>query len=81
MGQKPESETIVRTIVTMAHSMGLNVVAEGIETDAHQAYLAAMQCDYGQGFLFSRPVDASQAGSLLRRDLAADALDASTPEC
>jgi predicted signal transduction protein with EAL and GGDEF domain len=65
LGQKPESETIVRAIVTMSHSMGLDVVAEGIETQDHRLYLEEMNCDYGQGYLFSRPVPVSEAGGLL----------------
>jgi diguanylate cyclase (GGDEF)-like protein/PAS domain S-box-containing protein len=60
-----ENETIVRTIVTMAHSLGLDVVAEGIETTAHQMHLEAMECDYGQGFLYSRPIAAENASVFL----------------
>jgi EAL domain-containing protein (putative c-di-GMP-specific phosphodiesterase class I) len=62
-----ENETIVRTIVTMAHSLGLDVVAEGIETPAHQLHLEMMGCDYGQGFLYSRPVEPISASKLLER--------------
>jgi EAL domain-containing protein (putative c-di-GMP-specific phosphodiesterase class I) len=67
MGEKVESETIVRTIVSMAHSMGLDVVAEGIETDMHRSYLEAMHCDYGQGYLFSKPINAEEASLLLMK--------------
>jgi diguanylate cyclase (GGDEF)-like protein/PAS domain S-box-containing protein len=62
-----ENETIVRTIVTMAHSLGLDVVAEGIETQTHQLYLEMMGCDYGQGFLYSRPIEPASASQLLKR--------------
>lgn len=65
MGEKMESETIVRTIITMSHAMGLDVVAEGIESETHQTYLKAMQCDYGQGYLFSPAVSAERASLLL----------------
>jgi diguanylate cyclase (GGDEF)-like protein/PAS domain S-box-containing protein len=65
--QDNENETIVRTIVTMAHSLGLDVVAEGIETQAHQLYLEMMDCDYGQGFLYSRPIEPASASQLLDR--------------
>jgi diguanylate cyclase (GGDEF)-like protein/PAS domain S-box-containing protein len=68
LGQNPESETIVRAIVTMSHSMGLDVVAEGIETHNHRLFLEEMNCDYGQGYLFSRPVPVSEAHILLTRD-------------
>ena len=40
----------------MAHKLGLNVVGEGIETEAQRELLAAAGCNYGQGFLFSRPI-------------------------
>jgi EAL domain-containing protein (putative c-di-GMP-specific phosphodiesterase class I) len=65
MAEELESETIVRTIITMSHAMGLDVVAEGIESESHQRYLKAMQCDYGQGYLFSPAVSAERASLLL----------------
>jgi diguanylate cyclase (GGDEF)-like protein/PAS domain S-box-containing protein len=48
---------VVQTILTLAHSLGVGVVAEGIEEAAQLAALRAMGCRLGQGFLFSRPVD------------------------
>ncbi|MEM8828618.1 MAG: EAL domain-containing protein [Cyanobacteria bacterium P01_G01_bin.19] len=48
---------IVEAIVMMAKSLGLKVVAEGIETEAQLAKLKTLQCLYGQGYLFSRPLD------------------------
>ena len=47
---------IVSAMITMAHRLGLKVVAEGVETAAQLAHLRAQQCDYAQGYLFSRPV-------------------------
>ena len=52
-------------IVMMAHKLGLKVVAEGIETEQQRDLLLAAGCDYGQGYLFSRPVPASQFDALL----------------
>ena len=52
-------------IVMMAHQLGLKVVAEGIETEAQRALLQAAGCDYGQGYLFSRPVPAEDFEVLL----------------
>jgi EAL domain-containing protein (putative c-di-GMP-specific phosphodiesterase class I) len=49
---------IVRTIIMLARNLGLDVVAEGVETKEQLAYLQALNCEYAQGFLFSRPVDA-----------------------
>jgi diguanylate cyclase (GGDEF)-like protein/PAS domain S-box-containing protein len=48
---------VVQTILTLAHSLGVGVVAEGIEEAAQLAALRAMGCRLGQGFLFSQPVD------------------------
>jgi diguanylate cyclase (GGDEF)-like protein/PAS domain S-box-containing protein len=60
-----ESPSIVRTIMLLARSLGMDVVAEGVETEEQRATLQEMGCDFGQGFLFSRPVDAQTiAGSL-----------------
>jgi len=52
---EPKSVTIVQTIVSLAHGLGLKVVAEGIETDAEQQILAEMGCEDGQGYYFGKP--------------------------
>jgi hypothetical protein len=51
-----EDAAIVRAVVQTGHALGLFVVAEGIETEAQRAFLSAIGCDEGQGFLFSHPV-------------------------
>jgi diguanylate cyclase (GGDEF)-like protein/PAS domain S-box-containing protein len=56
---------IVATVISMAHSLGLNVIAEGVETEEQFAALREMGCDQFQGYLFSRPVPAAQATALL----------------
>ena len=56
---------IIKAIITMAHGMGLRVVAEGVETAAQFAFLDNLLCDEYQGFLFSPPVPKIEAGSLL----------------
>jgi diguanylate cyclase (GGDEF)-like protein len=61
----PHKAEIVRTIVTLGHDLGLEVIAEGIETPAHLAALTEMGCDQGQGYLFSPPVDAEAARAML----------------
>lgn len=53
------SQALVKAIIAMGHSLGLAVVAEGVETPAQQAFLVAEQCDYLQGYLFGRPAPAS----------------------
>ncbi|NEQ25725.1 MAG: EAL domain-containing protein, partial [Microcoleus sp. SIO2G3] len=55
-----ENFEIVRAIVTLAHSIGLDVVAEGIETPEQVAQLRSLGCKFGQGYWFSKPLDASE---------------------
>ena len=64
---------IIKAIITMAHDMGLRVVAEGVETQAQLAFLGNLHCDEFQGFLFSPPVPHNEAGSLLLGNDASDA--------
>jgi EAL domain-containing protein (putative c-di-GMP-specific phosphodiesterase class I) len=56
---------MVRAIVALAHSLGMDVVAEGVETADQLARLQTLECEYAQGFYFSRPVDAAAAGELI----------------
>jgi EAL domain-containing protein (putative c-di-GMP-specific phosphodiesterase class I) len=56
---------IVRTIVSLAHSLKLEVTAEGVETAEQLLRLRQLGCEYGQGYYFSRPVDAAAAGTLI----------------
>lgn len=51
-----EDGTLAKAIIAMAHSMNLNVIAEGIETEQHYDFLKQHHCDELQGFLFSRPL-------------------------
>ncbi len=52
---------IVKTILDMAHTLGMEVVAEGVEQSDQVTRLISMGCEFGQGFLFSRPVSAQDA--------------------
>lgn len=61
MGTGTKSRELVRTIVMMASNLGLDVIAEGIETEAQYEYLRRLRCQYGQGFLFSRAVPSGDA--------------------
>ncbi|SFM28068.1 EAL domain-containing protein [Rugamonas rubra] len=56
---------IVLAIIGMAHSLGLSVVAEGVETAAQLGFLARHHCDYIQGYYFSKPLPAAQFAELL----------------
>jgi diguanylate cyclase (GGDEF)-like protein len=58
IGEAAENIEIVRTIVSLAENMGMDVVAEGVETLSQLSQLRKLNCQYGQGYLFSRPVDA-----------------------
>ena len=56
---------IVRAIITLARSLGLTVVAEGVESVSQLAYLKANHCDQAQGYLFSRPLPPDECVSLM----------------
>ena len=55
-----DSQTIVRAIVNLAHSLKLSVVAEGVETAGQLAYLRELGCEAAQGFFFSPPLPADK---------------------
>jgi predicted signal transduction protein with EAL and GGDEF domain len=61
----PESREIVRLIITLAHNLGLKVVAEGTETEAHVNFLKDLGCEMAQGYFFSRPTDSESIIKLL----------------
>jgi diguanylate cyclase (GGDEF)-like protein/PAS domain S-box-containing protein len=61
------NDVIVRSTVALAHSLGLRVIAEGIEDGAQLGRLRALGCEYGQGFLFSQPLSAKGTENLLAR--------------
>jgi len=63
-----DGAAIVTAIVAMAHSLGLTVVAEGIETKEQLQFLRERGCDEGQGYLFSRPILASEWPALMSED-------------
>ena len=65
LGIKGNGSDIVQTILALAHNLEMKVVAEGVETEDQLSKLRAMNCEYVQGFLFSKPVDSQEAGTLL----------------
>jgi PAS domain S-box-containing protein len=65
MDTDPETHEIVRIIVTLAHNLGLKVVAEGVETEAQLNLLREIGCELAQGYLFSKPVDHESIEQLL----------------
>ncbi len=63
----PDSAAIVQAIIAMAHNLGLNVVAEGVETEEQLRFLHFLGCDEWQGYLCSRPLHAEAFEELLSR--------------
>jgi diguanylate cyclase (GGDEF)-like protein/PAS domain S-box-containing protein len=59
--------TLVRALTSLAHNLGLKTIAEGVETEEQLRRLISLGCNYVQGFLFSKPVDARRAAALLAR--------------
>ena len=60
-----ENNEIVRTIVMLAKNLGFEVIAEGVETQEQAEQLKMLNCTFGQGYLFSKPLDASQVQALI----------------
>jgi len=56
MGENPANREVIRTILSLAANLGFKVVAEGIESEHQREVLTNLGCDYGQGYLFSRPL-------------------------
>jgi len=61
----PDDATIVLAVISLAHNLGFNVIAEGVETEAHCIILRQNHCDEIQGYYFSKPLLAAEFGSLL----------------
>jgi diguanylate cyclase (GGDEF)-like protein len=70
MDNDPNSRQIVQTIMTLAKSLGMDVVAEGTESASQVLDLVTMGCRFGQGYFFSKPIDALTAKELLNTGLA-----------
>ena len=62
-----DDRVITRAIIGLAHSLNLRVIAEGVETEEQLAFLREEECDEAQGYLFSKPLPASQVTKLLQR--------------
>ncbi len=65
MGERGENSSMIWTIVTLAHNLGLDVVAEGVETNLQLELLTKLRCEKVQGYFFSAPVEAEAAAALL----------------
>ena len=69
MESRNDIREIVGAVTTLAHQLGLEVVAEGVETDGQLALVRSLACEYAQGLVFSKPVDRERAAELLRSGL------------
>ncbi|HTV95637.1 MAG TPA: EAL domain-containing protein [Steroidobacteraceae bacterium] len=68
LGSDPKSDSIIRSIIALAHGLGVTVVAEGVETRNQLSALLAYGCDQYQGYFCSRPRSAAEIGEYLWRD-------------
>ena len=71
IGEKKGTYPTVKAIIALAHTFGLQVVAEGVETEEQLRTLAGLHCDRVQGFLFSRPVAAAEVRVFLEKEAVA----------
>ncbi|WP_422614829.1 EAL domain-containing protein [Methylobacter svalbardensis] len=67
IGIKPTDAVIAQTIIGMGNSLGMRVIAEGVETESQRAFLEKHGCTLYQGYLFSMPVPIKQLDALLRQ--------------
>ncbi|MDJ0729116.1 MAG: EAL domain-containing protein [Crocosphaera sp.] len=65
IGQPEENLEIIQSIIPLAHNLEMDVVAEGIETEEQLIYLRKLDCDFGQGYFFNRPLTPQEAEQLL----------------
>ena len=72
MDRDKEALEIVRIIITLAHNLGLKVVAEGVETAEQAGQLTELKCELAQGYYFARPADPETITELLRRRIMGD---------
>jgi EAL domain-containing protein (putative c-di-GMP-specific phosphodiesterase class I) len=72
MDGRPDAAALIHTLVELGRTLGLVTIAEGIEDQTQLEELRDEQCDSGQGFIFSRPVEPAAIEELLRRSNAAD---------
>lgn len=64
IGIKPSDMMIIQTIIGMVHNLGIEVIAEGVETEEQRAFLEYNNCPLCQGYLFSKPVPIAQFEAL-----------------
>ena len=65
LGTEDDALAIVKTIITLAHQLGRQVIAEGVETAEHLVILRSLGCEYGQGYFFAKPLAPEEVVTLL----------------
>jgi EAL domain-containing protein (putative c-di-GMP-specific phosphodiesterase class I) len=69
MTETSDNAEIVKTIVTLAHNLGMQAIAEGVETPDQCEKLRAIGCEFAQGYLFSRPIDRNAVLAMLADEI------------
>ena len=80
MADSPESGALVRTLVQLGKTLGLETLAEGIEETDQRSQLEREQCDSGQGYLFARPLDADAIEAFLTARFGTEAARSTEPQ-
>jgi EAL domain-containing protein (putative c-di-GMP-specific phosphodiesterase class I) len=65
LGTEDDALAIVKTIIALAHQLGRQVIAEGVETAEHLVILRSLGCEYGQGYFFAKPLVPEEITTLL----------------
>ena len=65
LGTEDDALAVVKTIITLAHQLGRQVIAEGVETAEHLVILRSLGCEYGQGYFFAKPLAPEEVDTLL----------------
>jgi EAL domain-containing protein (putative c-di-GMP-specific phosphodiesterase class I) len=66
-----EDAAIVRSLIVMAHNLGLEVIAEGVETDAQAGFLRNERCEEAQGYLYAKPLPLAEFEQYVRLQMTA----------
>jgi EAL domain-containing protein (putative c-di-GMP-specific phosphodiesterase class I) len=66
LGNNQDDAAVVRTIIQLGHSLGLKVIAEGVESQSHLTFLSENGCDEAQGYHFSKPLSAEDFAAYVR---------------
>ncbi len=75
-----DTAEVVRTVAALSHQLGLRVIAEGIENTGQLKFIRSLNCAYGQGFLFSKPIGSAEAAALLAEGIPAFAETSAGPK-